>query len=482
MIYVKFSDEGRRNLNHLVEGSSALPDGVSGIAIRDSATNWNDPIPLECDALTQMLEQSPNKIKRVSLNHRENVSPEYLALLTSLFKKADILEFHTFEGDAAYTCLMACLMQSNGPRELRYWEESISPYQANLFFRGIAFSTSVETLDLSFTEGYDVPQNVGRALADSLGRNRSLKKLKLVMGILELDVEGILRTAILETQVQSLQVLGQDHSEDFEIPFNILRDVLCREDCALERFRLACGVGPSSRAVAMNDDELSTTLLTNSSVKGVCLDFEFLDFSRIMETIGLFQSIEILCFDCTEISDLSPLDPLLIGSNATLKSLVVQTNDIEETAVINFFGKLPEMKRLRHFKFVARPFIIGNNDSWKTTAIAAIRRNKSLECVEGGRFGENFIDETKVALSLNRGGRRALEVESLEAESSSVLPAKLWPRVLERATNIVYCDYADTDEAVGLPWDGEESLPILSTRVDVVFWLLQEKMVGQCFV
>mmetsp|Transcript_4894 Transcript_4894/g.11650 ORF Transcript_4894/g.11650 Transcript_4894/m.11650 type:complete len:476 (-) Transcript_4894:72-1499(-) len=474
MIYVKFSDEGRRNLNHLVEGSSALPDGVSGIAIRDSATNWNDPIPLECDALTQMLEQSPNKIKRVSLNHRENVSPEYLALLTSLFKKADILEFHTFEGDAAYTCLMACLMQSNGPRELRYWEESISPYQANLFFRGIAFSTSVETLDLSFTEGYDVPQNVGRALADSmLGENRSLKRLELSMDVLDTDVQGILRTVILETQVQSLAIYREECFECDDIPFNILRDILCRKDCSLKHLRLdAVALSPS-----MNDDDLNTTL-KNSSVRGFSLECANLDCSQIMETVSLFQSIETLCLNFNGISDLSPLDPLLIGDNATLKSLVVCSNDIEEADAIDFFRKLPQMKRLRHVLFHDTLFLTGNSHSWKTTAIEAIRRNKSLECVEykGGSFDEDFVDKTKVALSLNRGGRRALEVES-----SSVLPANLWPRVLERAANIVYCDYSTIyEEEEELCCEGLKSLPVESTRVDVVFWLLREKMVGQC--
>mmetsp|Transcript_4885 Transcript_4885/g.11634 ORF Transcript_4885/g.11634 Transcript_4885/m.11634 type:complete len:477 (-) Transcript_4885:163-1593(-) len=475
MIYVSFRNEDHCNLNHLVEGSNALPDhGVSKMIVRGDISDLHNAFTrfmhLDCDTLTQMLKQSPNKIERVCLDHRENVSPEYLALLISLSNKAETLQIQQLEGDAAYSCLMAGLLQSDGPRKLVFrCRDSISLHQAHLLFKGIAFSPSLEKLLLSGE--FEPCEDIGRTLVDSLGRNRRLKRLELSMDILDMDVEGILRTATLETQVQSLGIFG---SEVDDIPLNILRDVLCREDCPLEQFNLF-GVAPSSRPVAMNGDELNTTLV-NSSVKGCSVINTIVDCSRIMETIGLFQSIETLFLFDNGISDLSPLDPLLIGDNATLKSLVVCSNDIEEADAIDFFRKLPEMKRLRHVRFWENPFITGNNDSWKTMAIDAIQRNKSLECIEGDQFDEHFIDKTKVALSLNRGGRRALEVES-----SSVLPANLWPRVLERATNIVYCDYSISEEEEEIYYESEaKSEPVESTRVDVVFWLLREKMVGQC--
>jgi len=465
-----------RSLNHLVEGRSSLPDGVSTICIRDnSACRVSSFMPLDCDTLTLMLKQFPNKLERVFFNHRENMSPEYLALLISAFNKADILELLSFGGDAAYSCLLACLLQSDGPRELEFrCRDAISLYQANLLFKGIALSTSVETLKLY--GDFDEPENLGKALADSmLGENRSLKRLELSMDVLETNVQGILRNVILETQVQSLTIIEEDDFDCDDFPFNILRDILGSEDCSLGHLHLL-RVAPSSRPVEMNDDDLNTTLM-NSSVKGCSVDLrDELDCSRIMETIGLFQSIETLCLKSNGITDLSHLDPLLMGDNATLKSLVLSADDFEETDVIDFFRKLPEMKCLRHVFFLENPFI-DDSHSWKDVAVDAIRRNKSLECFEGGHFvDENFIDETKVALSLNRGGRRALEVES-----SSVLPANLWPRVLERAANIVYCDYSTIyEEEEELCCEGLKSLPVESTRVDVVFWLLREKMVGQC--
>eukprot|EP00526_Cylindrotheca_closterium_P011964 CAMPEP_0113626148 /NCGR_PEP_ID=MMETSP0017_2-20120614/13519_1 /TAXON_ID=2856 /ORGANISM="Cylindrotheca closterium" /LENGTH=474 /DNA_ID=CAMNT_0000536311 /DNA_START=1 /DNA_END=1423 /DNA_ORIENTATION=- /assembly_acc=CAM_ASM_000147 len=474
MIYVRFSDEEPRTLNNLVEASSnALPDGISRIGIGDiSDSTSSDFMPLECEALTQRLEQTPNKLKHVFLYHRENVSPEYLALLVSLFKKAEVLNFDPFGRDAAYACLMACLMQGDGPRELVFTGhrdlDSISLHQAGLLFQGIAFSTSVETLILSQEFGFDEPENVGRALAHSLGLNRSLKRVGLCMAALDTNMQGILGSVLLETQVQSLDINNgseeiDEHYEYNEIPFNILRDILCRKDCSLKHLRLdAVALSPS-----MNDDDLNTTL-KNSSVRGFSLECANLDCSQIMETVSLFQSIETLCLNFNGISDLSPLDPLLIGDNATLKSLVVCSNDIEEADAIDFFSQVAPNETPQNVLFHDTLFLTGNSHSWKTTAIEAIRRNKSLECVEGdlGQFDKNFIDKTKVALSLNRGGRRALE-----AESSSLLPANLWPRVLERATNIVYCDYAIIEEEKGLYGEiAAKSLPIESTRVDVIYW------------
>lgn len=165
--------------------------------------------------------------------------------------------------------------------------------------------------------------------------------------------------------------------------------------------------------------------------------------------------------NCNEISDLFPSDPLLIGSNDTLESVDLEWSRISEKDVLNFFRKLPQMKRLRRLSLGNNPFHYSGRTGWAGDAITAVWRNKSLEflAVSGVRLEhvrKSFVKETCVPLSLNRGGRGALEAESS-------LPANLWPLVLKRATKIEY----------------EASAMIAAINFDVVYWMLKEKIAGQ---
>jgi len=127
------------------------------------------------------------------------------------------------------------------------------------------------------------------------------------------------------------------------------------------------------------------------------------------------------------------------------------------------------MKHLRHMTLAGNPFV-EESESWMDVFSDAVWKNKSLECtswchVRQERQGVSAIAAiANVPLSLNRGGRRALDLES-----SKPLPNGLWSHVLGRATRLSYYDADD-------PWRRGPSLH--STRADVVFWLLKEKMAG----
>lgn len=460
-----FEDKRGGALHYPVDGIGPLPGDVFVINIRDEI--WEGPSDyavFDCRALTQRLEQTQTKIKCGVVYHIGNISPEYMALLVSLFKKVDVLEILQFAGDAAYACLMSSLFHTDGPRELKSLRLlDASLYQANLLFEGIAHSKCLETLELDGT--FEQPEEASRALIESLRRNRSLKRLQLCvsMDVMNEELHEILSTVILETKVEELNLW---HDEFLEVTG--LTDALCNEDCRLKTLHLH-DVFLSRRSV----DELGT--VTNSSVTEYYVKESQVDCSQIMETAGLFRSIQILKLYANGISDLSPLDPLLLGDNVTLKSLWLPWNDVQEEDAMEFFGKLPDFKCLRHLDLSENPFIQSGN-SWKAVAIDAIGRNKSLEYVNlGVHCVDDFASRTCVPLSLNRGGRRALEVES-----SSVLPANLWPSILERASKLIYCGKPSAFDHVD-PEDEDLTFePTKKTRADVVFWILKEKLLGHC--
>mmetsp|Transcript_10226 Transcript_10226/g.24438 ORF Transcript_10226/g.24438 Transcript_10226/m.24438 type:complete len:548 (+) Transcript_10226:75-1718(+) len=484
----------------------------------------------DCTTLTKMINQSSTKIETITVCKFEEVSSAYLKMLMSIFNKANGLTFGKLGGDEAYACFQSSMVQQNGLRELEVYSlERRSTLQAQLIFEGVALSTSLEKLKVSglCTEEVevvtallnalernhrlkhlevfdcesmpDVPTHHALLLFEQIALSNSLEKLKLdatfedddqvgtaLVNVLErngslnyLDVDvsslgrgttiqDIFKTAILDTKVQEL-ALGRDVviGEDVLIAFDDWIDTLCRDDCSLERLKLLA-IEPSARARSVvSDKELST--MKNTSVKEVELRYTTLDCSRFMETFCRFKSIEVLNLANNCISVLSPLDPLLIGGSATLRSLNLTNNDISEENAIEFFQKLSQMKRLRHMGLAGNPFL--ESESWMDVFSNAGWQNKSMECISFRYSNWDRQDYSAIAaianvpLSLNRGGRRALEID----ESSKPLPAGLWSHVLERAATLFYYDAADV-------WGHDPSLD--STRADVVFWLLKEKMAG----
>lgn len=443
------------------------------IEIRDDTWVYEDNMALSCLTLARILERTQNKIYHIDISFVQSMSPEFLALLVAIFNKADNLTLVALEGDAAHACLMASLLKTDGPRGLRYDGYSPSLYQVDLLCLGIARSTCLEYLaveELAGEENDDETEEAGLALADALSSNRSLKRLNLDMqiGLFLSEIEEIMSAAILETKIEELELTNI--CEPVEVTG--LQDILCSEGCSLKSLYLS-KVLPSSSPVArgVRRNELATA--TNSSVRKYTVKYTRSD---VLETVGLFRSIEQLTLIQNGISDLSLLDPLLLGDSATLKILKLIRENVQEEDAIEFFRKLPNFKSLQYLDLYGNRFIV-NGNSWKAIAIDAIRRSKILECIDLGRFdgSDDFVAKTCVPLSLNRGGRRALEVES-----SSVLPPSLWSRVLERASKFTYCQIPhEFDDAEDYKCH-KTFEPNTATRADVVYWLLREKMLGQC--
>ena len=196
-----------------------------------------------------------------------------------------------------------------------------------------------------------------------------------------------------------------------------------------------------------------------------------LDSPRIMETVTLLHSLVSLDLRGNSIATLSPLEPLLIGKKLTLQGLNLDENRIEEEEAVAFLRKLPQMTCLRHISMSSNPFCWTR--SYMEVLADVVWRNKSLEDI---RFEVNDLcpelaamySQISVPLSLNRGGRRSLmEVES--SSTTGALPANLWPLVLQRANRISYYHYGDEWQKPS--WE--------STQPDVVYWLVQKKILGE---
>jgi hypothetical protein len=80
---------------------------------------------------------------------------------------------------------------------------------------------------------------------------------------------------------------------------------------------------------------------------------------------------------------------------------------------------------------------------------------------EDETFAE-FYCKISLVLSLNRGGRRYLQ----NKPSEQPLPNNLWPLVLERAMGTDYVS----------DYDRSKYPKLQSLEVDVVYWLLREKL------
>ena len=95
-------------------------------------------------------------------------------------------------------------------------------------------------------------------------------------------------------------------------------------------------------------------------------------------------------------------------------------------------------------------------------------RNTTLERLkihygtEDEEWEEYYDDTFSVPLSLNRAGR-----QNLENDAAVELPTNLWPLILQRAGKIsYYCVFDDQ-------W---KDPTMTHRRVDVVYWLLRERI------
>mmetsp|Transcript_32212 Transcript_32212/g.78278 ORF Transcript_32212/g.78278 Transcript_32212/m.78278 type:complete len:482 (-) Transcript_32212:55-1500(-) len=414
--------------------------------------------------LTKLLKGSSKKFGSIEIRGSLMVSPENLALLTAIFSNTDRLSIADgFSRDLAFGCLSSGLLQRDGPKYLEFttWDNEVTTYQAKLLCEGVASSSCLEKL---FLNGIDFEDDYEAccALLDALHRNRSLKRLTLRLQSFgsELMFQRLFQTAVLDTQLCSLDIFFRynDHFDPFRrLSSNVLANIMGQSECRLESLTLK-GV----KILPARADQLTAT--TNTLVKKASLHGTALD-STLLEIVAPFQALISIDLRDNNISDLSPLDPLLIGSSLTLQNLNLVENKISAKNAIDFFRKLPRMTCIRSISLHSNPFLDSN--TWMDALTNGIWQNKSLECFSF--FPEerkDYFAKLSVPLSLNRGWRRAIAAGS--ANGSKDLPLNLWPLIVERAMKASY------DECRVVSY-----LFPQSTATDVVFWLLRDQMVSE---
>lgn len=472
------------------DGASSRGGELSYVLIQffDDGEDEDYLVQYECNDLASLIRQSPTKIPRIELtideelDNHETSRPEYLALLASILNKATRLELNgTLGGDAAFACFRECMQQQNGLRELSIDSDGgdipMSTHDVRLLCEGIAVSGSLERLYLD--KNFSEPDVAGRALADALARNNSLTNLYLTIWNRSLEeggtvIQDLFHSALDGKRTRKITItdLTRDLEDDdhrfLQISFDTMAEVLCTETCKLNKLNFEAIV-PAARAnSALSNEHIED--LRNTSVTHYSIQQSGLDCFRIMEVASLFKSLKVLELSNNEISDLSPLDPLLIGDGLTLETLDLYHNRITEQDAIQFFHRLPKMTCLKEVFLSSNPFIdVSHTTQWKDVLAEEAWKNRSLErisCVVRHDENDAALVKVHLALSLNRGGRRALELES-----PTPLPANLWPHVLQRAGQASYLSISHSDL---------HHSTLNSIRSDVVFWLLKEKILGSC--
>lgn len=488
IIYVHFLDAAGEFLEPN-DTDSGIPEGVVSLEILGRRLFDNDDenvcngYSYDSKIFLEMLKKTPSKMKKITLDFIEaNMDPEYLELLVSTFNKADSLTLVDLVGSAGYSCLKSCFLQRNGPRELQFDPiKRVSTSHARLLFEGLASSSTIESFVLSPSGNlvFVDAEEAGRAFVSALQQNRSLKHIQFHYDHFQTVLQWprsqtfpeIFKAAVLDTKVRSLDIRQATQFGQARLDFEIFLETLCRSDCSLEELRMsAVAFWPPEDDAPMHDSsslpqEISTP---NTSLRIVCMNETGLDSPRIMETVGLMKSIVSLDLRGNSISTLDPLESLLIGDNLTLQCLKLDENRIEEAEAVAFLRKLPQMTCLKHMSMSSNPFFWSR--SYMDILAIVVWQNKSLE---GIRFEANDVcpqlealySQISVPLSWNRGGRRTLD----SSPSDESLPANLWPKVLQRATRISYYNYDDE-------WQSPSSE---NTKVDVVYWFLKKKLLGE---
>jgi hypothetical protein len=411
----------------------------------------------DCDFISTMLNNFPKMLRKVTIYDIYRFSPDYVALFALILSKTERLEL----SDSLRRNVEVCqAFQHHSIKELDLYQlGAISTNQARYIFDGIAYSSSLQKLHLDIIfEEHEVAIPL---LVDALRQNRSLKSLSLNLPTVEGDrfFSNAIRAAVVDMKLKCLSI--GDPRRIVQLPMNDLMEATCRQDCSLERFSMR-GIEPCPvmEESAMGVDDGDILMLRNTSVKELIIWGITLDCSRIMDTVGLFQSLISLQLVDTNISNLSPLDHLLIGDNLTLQHLSLSDHHMTNEDLLNFVLKIPEMTCLRHLKISIDAKV--QTDSWKDALANALSHNKSLEQVNVGRFTEfQYGIKNNVQLHVNRAWK----------PNSKQIPTNLWPQVLQRATRLLY--YRDNDD-----W---EKPSLESPRRDVMFWLLKEMVVPQCY-
>jgi Ran GTPase-activating protein (RanGAP) involved in mRNA processing and transport len=331
--------------------------------------------------------------------------------------------------------------------------------------RGLSCNTSLETLDLSYTEMLD---SSVVALVNGLRINKTLKSLDLSNNCV-LDQSGrdaierllsynVLRELILDaTQGSigaSISVSSLSDNRSLE-KLDLENSFVVGE--SLETFRALCESlrgNTSLRYLIVNDNDVHLDGVCVTALKLDSMSLETLELDQNpMTSCGIAALTQSLRGPCTlkelslvgcqlDDSGLLKLGEALITSN-TLEVLDVRDNDFAPNGTSQFFNLLPQMKSLKSvYGLVAKTNGVAPTEAVALALVDGLRENTKLKHIFDSEdsdlnarivvsyFAPDVAREIEFYLGLNRHGRMLLRLSG-----DSEPPSGLWPRVLAKLSN-----------------------------------------------
>mmetsp|Transcript_20612 Transcript_20612/g.50633 ORF Transcript_20612/g.50633 Transcript_20612/m.50633 type:complete len:461 (-) Transcript_20612:191-1573(-) len=457
MLQIEVKDYTGRNLgNDEFQNGNSMAGGL--LVVRELGFNQET----DCAGfllLTRILSQTTGKLQTIDIEVEDSQdSPEYLAFLIAACSKAhEVRHLSCYFRDATIACFVPSLMNPHGIKELAIKGIEASAYQARLLFQSVASSSSLQKLELDVS--FEEPD--GLALIEALQQNRSLRSLsiKLTGNHGHPRPENVFRAAAMIPTLEELSIESQPIHPNAtrRLPFSVLQECLCREDCLIRKLKLTD---------ILLEGDLPDSPQQNSSLTTLELRRNNLTCSQVVRFAKSFKSLQHLDTDFNPTSELAPLDELLLEEESTLQSLELfcQPEDDMRETWIEFIEKLPRMHSLRRLRIPCKVFqselcrreldkALWHND----TTI----ENMTLLDMTGSDLGrEDYIElHSRIFLPLH------LKRRGLRIPLEQPLPRKLWPLVLERAMTLE--DYEGFDT-----W---EDIAIRSLPLNAIYWLLREK-------
>mmetsp|Transcript_11939 Transcript_11939/g.28589 ORF Transcript_11939/g.28589 Transcript_11939/m.28589 type:complete len:498 (+) Transcript_11939:111-1604(+) len=384
-------------------------------------------------------------------------SPEFLYTLVAAFGKTDGLQIRGPVNDKALLyCLNTSLaMKNHGLKAISFdyfYGSPFSHWEMVILGQGLFCSEQLESLSFSNVR---MDPNAPEILNWALKLNETLNCFALEFCDLHPnDILAILSTLQEKEELKGLKLGGE---EILSIPVqNSIRRWLAQEDCKLDELELCYSDVPSwirdRPELIFADLERPNKSLTSLKLSGMKLESSYLE--RIPTN---FESLVSLDLSKNEISDLRPLDQLLLGDNCHLEGLVLDSNAITIVDGLSFAERLTQMKVLRRLQMDDVLFLKDEASADNFFRIAM--RNTSIEVLKTDAKKSTALTDMLHEIHLNRAGQRYL------GHNPSDLPLNLLPLVLERARRINYYDQRDL-------WGEEPSVELDGS--DAAFWLLRQ--------
>jgi Ran GTPase-activating protein (RanGAP) involved in mRNA processing and transport len=418
-------------------------------------------------AWTDMLQKNTSitKLNLMNANCEENTEYGICSAVAEGLVENSTLETLHLPDTATLTALRGPVWQealesNHCLRKLCLSESVITLEGFECLARGLSHNTSLESIDLSYTNMTD---DCVIALVDGLRTNKTLKCLDLSsipalgqsgrVAIERLMGYNVLKELLLANASNSVgaSILTSGLSENHSLEKLDLQSAFLDEEGS-ETFRALCeslrgnttlrhldvgsnGVrfdGVCAGALKLNTMCLETLELDNNPVTSCGIAA----LAHSLQRPCSLKTLNLMCCDLND-TGLLMLGEALI-TNFSLEVLEVYGNDFTHNGACQFVELLPQMKGLRemHGVVVERSGVVPT-EAVGTALLDGLRKNTKLQKIFAddhvatveSYFPPGVGREINFYLSLNRHGRMLLR-----PPGGSEPPSGLWPRVLANIT------------------------------------------------